>query len=322
MTLYILRIIMIRQHDHMAIMRQKPFSLLSVLLCAGAAFMLLGCGNAAKRSMAFGGYFDTVLNDSVRLIICGRFVENDTVFFLKEYLKDIEGTPLNTAIYIEPDKQSDYYKPEHWLWRFEREGSHREKIGHWLQKRQTQHKPPLQKVDLFGLPTDWIALHVKDGKPYVFEPCETDYPWASRLSDSLLQTKPLDYDLVSWRGSERLSASLYRFRLGDSFEFGAGFFMKYQGGDLFIHQIDSVTKASVWEYRKPDGEGMCQLLIPIESVKHFDMVVCYCPLQKFFDEYVDYGDNIDFKALLQAADSGKVDMLNLPMLADTVDVHK
>ena len=51
--------------------------LLSMLFSLGS--ILVGCSHGKSHSIT--GYCDTVLNDSLRLIVRGHFVENDTVFF-------------------------------------------------------------------------------------------------------------------------------------------------------------------------------------------------------------------------------------------------
>ena len=40
-------------------------------------------------------------------------------------------------------------------------------------------------------------------------------------------------------------------------------------------------------------------MIPVESAKEFDMIVCYCPIHKFFEENLFQFDKIDFNTLLK-----------------------
>ena len=248
---------------------------------------------------------DTILNDEHRLIVCGQFVENDTLFFLQEYLKKWKDTLHNVSIYLEPDSNSIYYKPDFWLMRFDEEYCD-EQMRQWQSNREKRFLSTWEKVSLFNLPIDWIPLHYRNGEPYVLVPCEVDYPWQVHLTDSVLKAKGFGHDLISLRKSERLSPTLYHFRLGNYDEFGHSFLHTYENGELYIHVIDQLTKASIWEYRKSGKETLYHLMIPIQSISYFKLIVCNAMLQKFTHNELDLlFDEVDVKALLEEVKSGK-----------------
>lgn len=264
--------------------------LLSTMISAGTIM-----GYTQKKESESKSYSkehkDTVLQNKHGTIIMGRFVENDTTYLLKEYDKEDGKQYLNTAIYIEPDKNSIHYKdiaqpifkPE--------KGQY--DLDGWRRYRQREKMPPLSKVDLLDLPTDWLPLHSYQNHYYVFKPCEIDVPLRRCLTDSLLAYYTGEYLFNAIQKFEKKSNSLYYIEL------------KNQGEDspipptqIYIHIIDSRKKIAVWEYRK-ENELWYELMIPIESAKDFDMIVCYCPRHKFFYEDLFRLDKIDFKTLLK-----------------------
>lgn len=86
------------------IMKTTLILLLSVILSAGSIYEYpqKKVTNCKYSSMEFK---DTVLNNQHNTIIKGRFIENDTTFFLKEYDNENGKRYLNTIIYVEPDKK-------------------------------------------------------------------------------------------------------------------------------------------------------------------------------------------------------------------------
>ena len=50
------------------------------------------------------------------------FVENDTLFFVQEYDREDGEMSRNTYIFLEPDRQNEYFQPDYWINRFE--GNH------------------------------------------------------------------------------------------------------------------------------------------------------------------------------------------------------
>lgn len=65
---------------------------------------------------------DTLIQNDHTLLIAGQFVENDTLFFVQEYDCEAGKMSRNTYIFLEPDRQSEYFQPDYWINRFE--GNH------------------------------------------------------------------------------------------------------------------------------------------------------------------------------------------------------
>lgn len=246
--------------------------------------------SSAKCNTFFKEYKDTVLQNKYSTIIMGRFVENDTTFFLKEYDKENEKQCLNTIIYIEPNKNSIYYKKiaqpifnsENRLY----------DLDAWREYRQKKQKPALSKIDLLDLPTNWIPLHFYQNQYYIFTPCEVDVPFQRCLSDSTLAYYSMEFYFNAIQKLEKKSKSLYHIELENQEE------SSLPPTQIFIHIIDDQKKIAIWEYRKED-ESEYELMIPIESADYFDMIVCRCPIHKFFDVNLFKFDKIDFKTLLK-----------------------
>lgn len=268
--------------------------LLSTMISAGA---ITNCtqkkGSESKSHPK--EYKDTVLQSKYNTIVMGRFIENDTTFFLKEYDKMDGKSDLNTAIYVEPDKNSIHYKniaqpifpPIYYP-----EGGPYD-LAAWRKYRQEKQMPPLSKVDLLDLPTDWIPLHSYQNHYYVFRPCEVDIPFRRCLTDSTLAYYSMEFYFHAIRKFEKKSKSLYYIELESWREESQS-----EPTPIYIHIIDSKKKVAIWETRK-ENKSKYELMIPIESAKDFDMIVCNCPIHKFFDENVFQFDEIDFKTLLK-----------------------
>lgn len=238
---------------------------------------------------------DTVLQNQHSTIVMGRFVENDTTIFLKEYDKENGKLHLNTVIYVEPDKKSIHYKniarpiftPNY----HSEQGQY--DLDQWRKYRQEKQMPPLSKVDLLDLSTDWIPLHSYQNHYYVFSPCEVDIPFRRCLTDSTLAYYCMEFYFNAIQKLEKKSKSLYYIELEGREEDS-----QTTPTQIYIHIIDSQKKVAVWESRK-ENKSKYELMIPIESAKDFDMIVCYCPIHKFFYEQLFQFDKINFKTLLK-----------------------
>lgn len=272
-------------------MRTTLLILLSIIASAGAVADYPQKKATEKKSNT-KEYKDTVLNNKYSTIIMGRFVENDTTFFLKEYLKE---RGLNTVVYVEPDKNSIKYKniaqpvfkpiyhPE----------SGQKELDCWREYRQEKQMPPLSKFDLHDLPTDWIPLHSYQNHYYVFDPCEVDVPFRRCLTDSTLNYFTMEFYFNALRKFEKKANSLYYIELE-----GRGEDNLAKPTQIYIHIIDSLKKVAVWETRK-GNQTEYELMIPTESAKYFDMLVCDCPIAKFMDVNLIKFDKIDFMTLLK-----------------------
>ena len=270
-------------------------------------FLIAGCARNAKTAspgIQSTELRDTVFNEEKYLLVRGKFVENDTLFFLQDYVRNWPGMKKGeirrgTTIYLEKDSNSYYYEPEYWLTRF---GIERrlDEMGVWKMYHNKKGGKPLQKVDLLGLLADWIPLHHREGKPYVFVPCEIDYPHQTRLTDSLIMEKWLEFQFIPMRGSEKRAGNCYHFDTKDGMY-----------NDLYIYPIDGRTKAAIWERVSSEGSKY-SLMIPIESARYFDLIVCSAPLEKFVYGGLWQPDEIDLRALLDSVQAGKkVDLYNL-----------
>lgn len=271
-------------------MKTTLLILLSIIISAGAI-----PEHPQKKSVENNSIYkehkDTVLQNKHSTIIMGHFTENDTTFFLKEYDKEEGKQYLNTIIYIEPDKKSIYYK-EIAQPIFLHSGDVQYDLDAWKRHRQEKQKTPLSKIDLSGLPTDWIPLHLYQNHYYVFKPCEVDVPLRRCLTDSTLAYYSMEYYFNAIQKLEKKSKSLYYIELESQKE---GCLSPTQ---IYIHIIDNRKKVSIWEYRK-ENKSEYELMIPTESAKYFDMIVCSSPIHKFFYEELLKFDEIDFKTLLK-----------------------
>lgn len=229
---------------------------------------------------------DTLIQNDHTLLIAGQFVENDTLFFVQEYDREDGEMSRNTYIFLEPDRQSEYFQPDYWINRFE--GNHEDYLQQIKEHRNYHLKnndTPYQKVNTFGLPADWIPLHYFDGKPYAYIPPETDTPAPRRLTDSLLIQKDFEIYTFPLRESRKLSPTLYHFRLEKT--------------DLFIHILDEQPQTSVWEYRQ-GKKNWYHLMIPVASVRYFDLMHSIAPNHKYFETHqAPVFDSVNIKALLQ-----------------------
>lgn len=229
---------------------------------------------------------DTLIQNDHTLLIAGQFVENDTLFFVQEYDREDGEMSRNTYIFLEPDRQSEYFQPDYWINRFE--GNHEDYLQQIKEHRNYHLKnngTPYQKVNTFGLPADWIPLHYFDRKPYAYIPPETDTPAPRRLTDSLLIQKDFEIYTFPLRESRKLSPTLYHFRLEET--------------DLFIHILDEQTQTAVWEYRQ-GKKNWYHLMIPVASVRYFDLMHSITPNHKYFETHqAPVFDSVNIKALLQ-----------------------
>ena len=162
---------------------------------------------------------------------------------MQEYDREDGEMSRNTYIFLEPDRQSEYFQPDYWINRFE--GNHEDYLQQIKEHRNYHLKnndTPYQKVNTFGLPADWIPLHYFDRKPYAYIPPETDTPAPRRLTDSLLIQKDFEIYTFPLRESRKLSPTLYHFRLEET--------------DLFIHILDEQTQTAVWNIGKERKTGI------------------------------------------------------------------
>lgn len=266
--------------------------LLSIIISAGGITNYPQKKDPEGKS-SFKEYQDTVLQNQYSTIVMGRFVENDTTIFLKEYDKKDGKLCLNTVIYVEPDKNSINYKNiAQPIFKSEREFDQYD-LDTWRRYRQEKQKPPLSKVNLLDLPTDWIPLHLYQNHYYIFRPCEVDMPFRRCLTDSTLAYDNMEFHFNAIQKLEKKSNSVYYIELegwdGDS---------PTPPVQIYIHIIDSQKKVAIWESKK-DNKSQYELMIPVESAKEFDMIVCYCPIHKFFEENLFQFDKIDFNTLLK-----------------------
>ena len=282
-------------------MKQKPFSLLSVLLCAGAAFTYSGCGNASQGNAAPAEQRDTVAKTDTYIHIKGRFVENDTVFLFQEYDKE-QGRWVRAAhMYLAKDSTAREYAPDYWTARFGGDYC-KSQLAEWTDYVASKEGLRPAKVDLMGLPADWIPLHYMEGRPYAFASCGIDVPFRRKLTDSLLIEKNMEFDFYPMARSEKVSTDTYCFGLQPVKVPATGY------TEVYVHVIDRDTGVAVWEYR--GKEARYDLMLPLESLPRFDLIVCDSWIHEL-DELPAF-DNVDAKALLQAAKSGKqIDLYNL-----------
>ena len=240
----------------------------------------------ADTRVAYKEKRDTLIQNDHTLLIAGHFVENDTLFFVQEYDREDGEMSRNTYIFLEPDRQSEYFQPDYWINRFE--GNHEDYLQQIKEHRNYHLKnngTPYQKVNTFGLPADWIPLHYFDGKPYAYIPPEADSPAPRRLTDSLLIQKDFEIYTFPLRESRKLSPTLYHFRLEET--------------DLFIHILDEQTQTAVWEYRQ-GTKNWYHLMIPVASVRYFDLMHSIAPNHKYFETHqAPVFDSVNIKALLQ-----------------------
>lgn len=270
-------------------MKTMLLALLSILISAGT---ILDCPQrkVAQSSPSLREYKDTVYQNEYSTVVTGCFIENDTTFLLKEYDKEKGKQYLNTFIYIEYDRNSIYhkgialpiFKPERDL----------DDLNEWRKYRQERQKPPLLKVDLSGLPTDWIPLHSYQKRFYVSKPCEVDAPHRRYLTDSTLTFDTMEFYFNAIQKFEKKSESLYYIETENQ-----------EGNPLspnqiYIHIIDRQKQIAIWECRK-GNESRYELMIPTESAKYFDMIVCQASRQKFIHNYFLMFDKINLKALLK-----------------------
>lgn len=271
-------------------MRTILLTLLGIIISAGTIPNSLQ-KKPAQSNTFLRDYKDTVLQNKYSTTIAGRFIENDTTFFLKEYDKEHEKLNLNTIIYVEPDKNSIYYKEiAQPIFLYSGHGQY--DLDAWRKYRQEKQKPSLSKTDLSGLPTDWIPLHSYQKHYYIFKPCEVDVPLRRCLTDSTLAYYSMEFYFNAIQKLEKKSKSLYYIELESQKENSPS------PTQIYIHIIDNQKIVAIWEYRK-ENKSKYELMIPIESAKYFNMIVCQSPIHKFFNEKLLKFDEIDFKTLLK-----------------------
>lgn len=265
-------------------------TLLSTIISAGT-ILDYPQRKSPQSNILFKEYKDTVLQNKYSTIIVGCFIENDTTIILKEYDKEKGKQYLNTIIYVEPYKNSIYYK-EIAQPIFLHSGDGQYDLDAWKKYRQEKQKPPLSKFALSDLPTNWIPLHSYQNHYYIFKPCEVDVPLRRCLTDSTLAYYSMEFYFNAIQKFEKKSKSLYYIELESQKE---GSLPPTQ---IYIHIIDSKKKVAIWEYRE-ENKSEYELMAPIESAKYFDMIVCHSSIHKFFYEELLKFDKIDFKTLLK-----------------------
>ena len=276
------------------------------LLGIGALCSMGSCCTSQKHS-GEAEQRDTLYSKGSYWIVGGRFVENDTLFFLQEWAEEEGKLVRNATIYLEPDSDSYYYTPEYWLLYFN-EKNYASQFETWNMYREREHGDALRTVDLFGLPADWIPLHHLDGKPFVLASCEYDYPPQTHLTDSVVAQRGLEMAFLPLRSSEQLSPDCYHFRVGRRIYFQPE---EDPITDLYVHRIDARTGAAIWEYRKAE-ESILHLMVPAASARLFDLVACRDPLWRFMRKSLWQPDEVDLKAVLEAMNAGgKIDIYHL-----------
>lgn len=268
------------------IMKTTLILLLSVILSAGSIYEYpqKKVTNCKYSSMEFK---DTVLNNQHNTIIKGRFIENDTTFFLKEYDNENGKRYLNTIIYVEPDKNSVNYRtmeqpvfnPDTGLY----------ELFYWRKYRQEKNLPPLTKVDLLDFPTDWLPLRSYQNHYYIVKPCNKQLC----LTDSTLACFRMEFFFDALRKLQKISNSLYYIELENTDISSSSRLVQ-----IYVHVIDDEKKVAIWEYRKKD-KTYYELMIPVESAKYFDLIVRHCYLHLFINEEFFQYDAIDFTTLLK-----------------------
>ena len=180
------------------------------LLGIGALCATESCRTGQQRT-AIAEQRDTVYDSESSLVVKGAFTENDTLFFLKEYDKLPEGMLRAAHVYCAKDTNAYEYTAEAWVEHFSDEACRRE--WNMLQQYRDGGAMALEKVDCFGLPSDWIPLHYYQGVPYVFSSCMVDVPQQRRLTDSLLIHRDMEIFFFPLAGSERVSPTVCHFKL-------------------------------------------------------------------------------------------------------------
>lgn len=195
--------------------------------------------------------------------------------------------PFYHAIYIEKNRQSNYYKLlQDFRFSKDEQQNYREAM-----KQNSSH---ITRKHKSGLPEKWVPLYLYKGRYYVYAPSEWGGLCRRMLNDSTLifwfMDGPMPYFLrsVIKTGENRYTV------LSRDYIIGQEGFLRPEVLNIYI--IDPKNKIAVWEYKsRKEKNWQYELVVPRENIPRFDMIVNYCNTDKQME--FDF-DRIDFKALL------------------------
>lgn len=252
-----------------------------------------------------GEWRDTIWNDAKNLVIKGAFTENDTLFYLQEFLKDSlhPDAPLkrNVSAYQEPDRHSRYYSRDYWMEYFHQMDYDEDYLQDW-EKDKKEKNISLRKIDTFGLPDLWVPLEmhvdIPNSKPFVCTPFQYDYWGLQLLNDSLLITRKCLFKVFNWiEKSEKLSDSKFHFVIHS-----VGVYSTKT--DLYIYILDEKSKMSIWEYRDSESDSY-RLMLPVESISYCNMLVFQSVYQDFKGDPSGFFNQAYLEKLLEEVVKGK-----------------
>ena len=252
-----------------------------------------------------GEWRDTIWNDAKNLVIKGAFTENDTLFYLQEFLKDSlhPDAPLkrNVSAYQEPDRHSRYYSRDYWMEYFHQMDYDEDYLQDW-EKDKKEKNISLRKMDTFGLPDLWVPLEmhvdIPNSKPFVCTPFQYDYWGLQLLNDSLLITRERLFKVFNWiEKSEKLSDSKFHFVIHSAGTYSTK-------TDLYIYILDEKSKMSIWEYRDSESDSY-RLMLPVESISYCNMLVFQSVYQDFKGDPSGFFNQAYLEKLLEEVVKGK-----------------
>lgn len=212
-------------------------------------------------------------------------VNDDTIFIKRELTKD-----FYHAIYLDTTRDSEYYDR---LTDFEFNKYDLQTYSEHYRYVKENKPKTFEKVNLTKIPENWIPVYSYKGDYYLYSPSDWGSAGRRIINDSTFvywyMDGPFPVPLVDVSEVEYGKIVLEMMKLFNGKSFNE---------KLIIHQIDSKTGLSVFEFAEESESNKYQLYLPVESARKFDMVINYCDNQKQLE--FDF-DKIDFEELIKEA---------------------
>ena len=210
---------------------------------------------------------------------------NDTIFIKREVTKD-----FYHAIYIDPARESKYYD---WLTDFEFDKYDLQAYAGNYKYVKEKNPEAFKKVNTPEISKNWIPVYSYKNNYYLYAPSDWGNAGRRIINDSAFvywyMDGPLPVPLTSAKKVGHGKVILEMMEL---------FNEKPSSEKLTIHQIDSKTGLSVFEFTNESEMYKYRLYVPIENAKQFDMIVNHCDNQKQREFKFD---PIDFEELIKKA---------------------
>jgi hypothetical protein len=207
----------------------------------------------------------------------------DTIFIKRELTEKVYH-----AIYIEKDSANKRFQ---WLTDFTFDEFDSSALKGNREHMREKLPDRFGRVDLHGLPNDWLPLYLYKNDYYLYAPSDWGNAGKRIVTDSSLIYWYMDGPYaMPFQSSKKVSDRKYVFTFNNPWDDDNHL------NQLIITIIDPVTKMSVWEFSDEKRLHRYRIYVPKSSAHHFDLIVNYCNNMKQL-EY-DF-EEVDYEAFLK-----------------------